>query len=108
MSDLVMATSDEQFQADVLDSTLPVLVDFWAPWCGPCRMLAPVVDEVAAQFADRFKFVKINVDDHQETPAKYSVRGIPSLMLFKNGEMVANKVGALSKSQLVAFLEENQ
>ena len=108
MSDLVTSTGDEQFQADVLNSSLPVLVDFWAPWCGPCRMLSPLIDEVAGQFTDRVKFVKVNVDDHQETPAKYGVRGIPSLMIFKNGEMVANKVGALTKSQLIAFLEENQ
>ena len=108
MSDLVKQTSDDKFQADVLDSSVPVLVDFWAPWCGPCRMLAPVLEEAAKQFADRVKFVKVNVDEHQETPAKYGVRGIPSLMLFKNGEMVANKVGALTKSQLVEFLEEHQ
>lgn len=108
MSDLILSTSDEQFKADVLDSELPVLVDFWAPWCGPCRMLAPILESVAEQFADRVKIVKVNVDEHQETPEKYGVRGIPSLMLFKNGEMIANKVGALSKSQLVEFLEENQ
>ena len=108
MSDLVFSTSDAQFQTDVLESALPVLVDFWAPWCGPCRMLAPIIDEVAGQFSDRVKFAKVNVDDNQETPEKYGVRGIPSLMLFKKGEMIANKVGALSKSQLIAFLEENQ
>ena len=107
MSDLVLSTGDEQFQTDVLDSTMPVLVDFWAPWCGPCKMLAPIIDEVATEFNTRMKFMKVNVDDNQETPAKYGVRGIPSLMLFKNGELIANKVGALTKSQLTAFLEEN-
>ncbi|MCX7126054.1 MAG: thioredoxin [Gammaproteobacteria bacterium] len=107
MSEFVMETGDEQFQVDVLDSKIPVLVDFWAPWCGPCRMLAPIVEEVAAQFVGRIKFLKVNVDDNQETPGKYGVRGIPALMLFREGEMVASKVGALTKSQLTAFLEEN-
>ena len=107
MSDLVKQTSDDKFQADVLDADKPVLVDFWAPWCGPCRALAPVVDELAKQFSDRMHFVKMNVDENTETPAKYGVRGIPALMLFKNGELADTKVGALPKSQLVAFLEEH-
>ncbi|OGT46061.1 MAG: thioredoxin [Gammaproteobacteria bacterium RIFCSPHIGHO2_12_FULL_38_11] len=107
MSDFVAETGDDQFKADVLDAKVPVLVDFWAPWCGPCRQLAPIVDEVAQQFTGRITFYKVNVDENQETPAKYGVRGIPSLMLFKNGELAANKVGALTQSQLVAFLEEH-
>ena len=108
MSELVLSTTDSQFQTDVLEADMPVLVDFWAEWCGPCKMIAPILDEVASEFANRVKIVKVNVDQNNQTPARYGVRGIPSLMLFKDGDLVASKVGALTKSQLVAFLEENQ
>lgn len=105
MSEFVNAISDDQFQSVVLDAQEPVLVDFWAPWCGPCRMLAPIIDKVAPQYAGRIRFVKMNVDENQETPAKYSVRGIPSLLLFKKGELADTKVGALTEVQLMQFLD---
>ena len=107
MSQNVSHTSDSAFEAEVLKSDTPVLVDYWAEWCGPCKMIAPVLDEVAEEFGDRVKVVKINIDENAETPRKYNVRGIPTLMLFKGGDMAAQKVGALSKSQLTAFLEAN-
>src|SRR3990167_721717 len=103
MSEFVKNTSDAQFQTDVLDSTKPVLVDFWAPWCGPCKMIAPLLEETAQQFSDRITVMKVNVDENNEMPEKYGVRGIPSLMLFKQGDVVATKVGALNKAQLAAF-----
>jgi len=108
MSELVQATTDDDFENDVLQSSLPVLVDFWAEWCGPCKMIAPILAEVAQEYSDRIKFVKVNVDDNEGTPAQYGVRGIPSLVLFKGGSVVATKVGALTKSQLTAFLDENE
>ncbi len=104
-SDLIKHTTDATFEADVLKSDKPVLVDYWAEWCGPCKMIAPILDDTAKEFGDRVQIAKMNVDENSLTPAKFNVRGIPTLMLFKGGEMAATKVGALTKAQLAAFLE---
>jgi len=104
-SDNIVHTSDDKFKNDVLASDTPVLVDFWAEWCGPCKMIAPVLDEVADQYKDKIKVCKINIDENPGTAPQYGVRGIPTLMIFKNGEVEATKVGALSKSQLIQFVE---
>lgn len=106
-SDLIKHVSDASFEADVLKASGPVLVDYWAEWCGPCKMIAPVLDEIAGTYEGKLTIAKLNIDENQETPAKHGVRGIPTLMLFKNGEVAATKVGALSKSQLTAFLDSN-
>lgn len=105
MSDRIHNVSDAQFEADVLKSSEPVLVDFWAEWCGPCKMIAPIVDQIAESYAGKLKVVKVNIDHNQQTPRTYAVRGIPTLMLFKGGQLAATKVGALSKAQLTAFLD---
>ena len=107
MSDQVIHTSDDAFEQEVLQSQLPVLVDYWAEWCGPCKMIAPILDEVAKEYEGRIKVAKLNIDENQNTPPKYGIRGIPTLMLFKNGNVEATKVGALSKSQLTAFIDSN-
>ena len=107
MSELILKTTDAAFEHDVLQAELPVLVDFWAEWCGPCKAIAPVLDEIAKDYAGKLIVVKVNIDDNAGTPAKYGVRGIPTLILFKNGQIEATKVGALSKSQLTAFLDSN-
>lgn len=101
------AVSDASFEADVLKSDKPVLVDFWAEWCGPCKMIAPILDEVARDYAGKLRVAKVNIDENQETPARFGIRGIPTLMLFKDGNVEATKVGALSKSQLTAFLDSH-
>ncbi|MDD2776256.1 MAG: thioredoxin TrxA [Gallionella sp.] len=105
MSEHIHHVSEATFEAEVLHSQLPVLVDYWAEWCGPCRQLAPILDEVSKEYAGRLKVTKLNVDENQVTPGKFGIRGIPTLMLFKNGDAVATKVGALSKSQLTAFID---
>ena len=106
-NDLIKHVSDASFDADVLKASGPVLVDYWAEWCGPCKMIAPVLDDIAGTYEGKLTIAKLNIDENQETPAKHGVRGIPTLMLFKDGEVAATKVGALSKSQLQAFLDAN-
>lgn len=107
MSTQIVAVSDDSFEADVMNAELPVLVDFWAEWCGPCKMIAPILDDIAKSYEGRLKVAKINIDDNAATPQKFGVRGIPTLMLFKNGELESTKVGAISKSQLTAFLDSH-
>ena len=103
----IQHVTDDTFEPEVLQSETPVLVDYWAEWCGPCKSIAPILDEVAKEYEGRLKVAKINVDENQGTPAKFGIRGIPTLMLFKNGNVEATRVGALSKSQLTAFLDSN-
>ena len=106
-SDLIKHISDASFEADVLQADKPVLVDYWAEWCGPCKMIAPALDQIASEYQGRLKVAKLNIDENQSTPPKYGIRGIPTLMLFKNGNVEATKVGALSKTQLAAFIDSN-
>ena len=106
-SDLIKHTSDATFDADVIKSATPVVVDFWAEWCGPCKMIAPILDDVAGTYQGKLQITKMNVDENRDIPAKFGIRGIPTLMLFKDGQVAATKVGALSKSQLTAFLNDS-
>ncbi|MGA3158354.1 MAG: thioredoxin TrxA [Steroidobacteraceae bacterium] len=103
----IVHTSDAKFDQDVLKADRPVLLDFWAEWCGPCKMIAPILDELAVEYKDRLRIAKLNIDENPQTPPKFGIRGIPTLILFKNGTVEAQKVGALSKSQLAAFLDQN-
>lgn len=104
-SELIKHTTDASFESDVLKAGQPVLVDYWAEWCGPCKMIAPILDEVSKDYDGRLKIAKMNVDENRDVPAKFGIRGIPTLMLFKDGQLAATKVGALSKAQLTAFID---
>ena len=105
-SDLIKNISDASFDADVLKSDKPVLVDYWAEWCGPCKMIAPILDEVSSTYKDKLQIAKMNVDENRDIPAKFGIRGIPTLMLFKGGQLAATKVGAMSKAQLTSFIDQ--
>ena len=107
MSQQIHHVSDETFETEVLQSTVPVLVVYWAEWCGPCKMIAPILNEVAIEYGERLKVAKLNIDENRATPDKYVIRGIPTLMLFKNGNIEATKVGALSKAQITAFIDSH-
>ena len=106
-SEAIKHISDASFEADVLKSSTPVLVDYWAEWCGPCKMIAPILDEVSKDYDGKLRVAKMNVDENRDVQSKYGIRGIPTLMLFKNGQLAATKVGALSKAQLTAFLDSH-
>ena len=107
MSDTILKLTDAEFESQVIKSEKPILVDYWAEWCGPCKMIAPVLEEIAEELSDKVLIGKLNVDENSQTPPKYGIRGIPTLMLFKNGEVVGTQVGAVSKSDLVSFIEDN-